>query len=90
MTASESVPATSHTAVPNPKNASILVSRLAKLISVETKTFVQVGMRDGVTGKFKTVPREQAVVSVFDSNFLVGDGIWVSAARPSAESPRLL
>ena len=34
-------------------------------------------MRDGVTGEFKLVPREQAVVSVFDSNFLVGDGIWV-------------
>lgn len=34
-------------------------------------------MRDGVTGKFTLKPREQAVVSVFDSNFLVGDGIWV-------------
>ncbi|EXJ89437.1 branched-chain amino acid aminotransferase [Capronia epimyces CBS 606.96] len=33
-------------------------------------------MRDGVTGKFRLVPRNEAVVSVFDSNFLVGDGIW--------------
>ncbi|KAL6400966.1 Branched-chain-amino-acid aminotransferase-like protein 2 [Ilyonectria robusta] len=37
---------------------------------------ILVGMRDGVTGKFKLVPRAEAVVSVFDSNFLVGDGIW--------------
>ncbi|KAH7031456.1 aminotransferase class IV [Microdochium trichocladiopsis] len=37
---------------------------------------IRIGMRDGVTGEFKLVPREQAVVSVFDSNFLVGDGIW--------------
>ncbi|KAJ3532759.1 hypothetical protein NM208_g8291 [Fusarium decemcellulare] len=48
-----------HTSVPNAKNASIYV-----------------GMRDGVTGDFKLVPRAEAVVSVFDSNFLVGDGIW--------------
>lgn len=34
-------------------------------------------MRDGVTNEFRLVPRDQAVVSVFDSNFLVGDGIWV-------------
>ncbi|KAI3395692.1 hypothetical protein diail_990 [Diaporthe ilicicola] len=33
-------------------------------------------MRDGVTDEFRLVPRDQAVVSVFDSNFLVGDGIW--------------
>ncbi|CAG9940225.1 unnamed protein product [Clonostachys rosea f. rosea IK726] len=37
---------------------------------------ILVGMRDGVTGEFKLVPREQATISVFDSNFLVGDGIW--------------
>ncbi|KPM44937.1 hypothetical protein AK830_g1586 [Neonectria ditissima] len=37
---------------------------------------ILVGMRDGVTGEFKLVPRAEAVVSVFDSNFLVGDGIW--------------
>ncbi|KAH6900006.1 aminotransferase class IV [Thelonectria olida] len=37
---------------------------------------IVIGMRDGVTGDFNLVPREQAVVSVFDSNFLVGDGIW--------------
>jgi hypothetical protein len=39
---------------------------------------ILIGMRDGVTGQFRVVPREQAVVSVFDSNFLIGDGIWVS------------
>ncbi|KAF5003957.1 hypothetical protein FDECE_9546 [Fusarium decemcellulare] len=37
---------------------------------------IYVGMRDGVTGDFNLVPRAEAVVSVFDSNFLVGDGIW--------------
>ncbi|KAK4945098.1 hypothetical protein LTR10_015523 [Elasticomyces elasticus] len=37
---------------------------------------VKIGMRDGISGKFKLVPRAEAVVSVFDSNFLVGDGIW--------------
>jgi branched-chain amino acid aminotransferase len=39
----------------------------------------QIGMRDGVTGEFKLVPKAEAVVSVFDSNFLIGDGIWVRA-----------
>lgn len=39
-------------------------------------------MRDGVTGDFALRPREEAVVSVFDSNFLVGDGIWVSLQNP--------
>lgn len=33
-------------------------------------------MRDGVSGKFTLVPKKDAVVSVFDSNFLIGDGIW--------------
>ncbi|KAM5341695.1 hypothetical protein ACJ41O_014726 [Fusarium nematophilum] len=37
---------------------------------------IYVGMRDGVTGEFNLVPRAEAVVSVFDSNFLIGDGIW--------------
>ncbi|RSM01155.1 hypothetical protein CDV31_011464 [Fusarium ambrosium] len=37
---------------------------------------IRVGIRDGVTGEFKLVPRAEAVVSVFDSNFLIGDGIW--------------
>ncbi|RNJ53003.1 hypothetical protein D7B24_002539 [Verticillium nonalfalfae] len=37
---------------------------------------ILVGMRDGITGKFYLTPRKEAVVSVFDSNFLVGDGIW--------------
>ncbi|CAI6094800.1 unnamed protein product [Clonostachys chloroleuca] len=37
---------------------------------------ILVGMRDGVTGEFKLVPREHATISVFDSSFLVGDGIW--------------
>lgn len=33
-------------------------------------------MRDGVTSEFALVPREKAVVSVFDSAFLLGDGCW--------------
>lgn len=33
-------------------------------------------MRDGVTGRFSVHPRNEATISVFDSNFLVGDGIW--------------
>lgn len=33
-------------------------------------------MRDGLTGKFYLRSRNEAKVSVFDSNFLVGDGIW--------------
>ncbi|KAI8202683.1 hypothetical protein KHU50_004716 [Colletotrichum sp. SAR 10_65] len=37
---------------------------------------ILVGIRDGVTNDFRLVPRDQAVVSVFDSNFLIGDGIW--------------
>ncbi|KAH6695452.1 aminotransferase [Plectosphaerella plurivora] len=37
---------------------------------------ILVGMRDGVTGEFRLVPRAEASVSVFDSNFLIGDGIW--------------
>ncbi|KAL2799554.1 aminotransferase [Aspergillus keveii] len=37
---------------------------------------ILVGMRDGVSGKFNLVPRQDAMVSVFDSNFLIGDGIW--------------
>lgn len=46
---------------------------------IEAKSnFTQIGMRDGITGDFKLVPKAEAVVSVFDSNFLIGDGIWVS------------
>ncbi|KAJ5710013.1 hypothetical protein N7493_009605 [Penicillium malachiteum] len=37
---------------------------------------ILVGMRDGVSAEFKLVPKKDAVVSVFDSNFLIGDGIW--------------
>ncbi|KAI9742136.1 MAG: hypothetical protein M1834_000526 [Cirrosporium novae-zelandiae] len=37
---------------------------------------VLIGMRDGVSGKFELFPRDQAKISVFDSNFLIGDGIW--------------
>ncbi|KAF2721089.1 D-aminoacid aminotransferase-like PLP-dependent enzyme [Polychaeton citri CBS 116435] len=37
---------------------------------------ILVGMRDGVTGAFTLRSRIEATVSVFDSNFLVGDGIW--------------
>lgn len=45
-------------------------------------------MRDGVTNEFRLVPRDQAVVSVFDSNFLVGDGIWVG--RPASDEACIL
>lgn len=38
-------------------------------------------MRDGVTGEFRLSKRKEATVSVFDSNFLVGDGIWVSLVQ---------
>ncbi|KAM0362914.1 hypothetical protein ACHAPK_011407 [Fusarium culmorum] len=66
MTKSESKDShggSTHSSVPNAKNASILASFI-------------VGIRDGVTGEFNLVPRSEAVVSVFDSNFLIGDGIW--------------
>lgn len=51
------------------------------VIPNEKNESILIGMRDGVTGQFRVVPREQAVVSVFDSNFLIGDGIWVSCLR---------
>ncbi|GAA6003270.1 hypothetical protein JCM10207_001835 [Rhodosporidiobolus poonsookiae] len=37
---------------------------------------ILVGMRDGVSQEFTLVPRDKAVVSVFDSAFLLGDGCW--------------
>ncbi|OWP05988.1 hypothetical protein B2J93_6312 [Marssonina coronariae] len=37
---------------------------------------ILIGMRDGLTGSFQLCARKDATVSVFDSNFLVGDGIW--------------
>ncbi|KAJ5723581.1 hypothetical protein N7488_001616 [Penicillium malachiteum] len=42
----------------------------------EKNKHILIGMRDGVSTEFKLVPRKVAVVSVFDSNFLIGDGIW--------------
>lgn len=33
-------------------------------------------MRDGVSMKFELVPRNEAKVSVFDSAFMLGDGLW--------------
>ncbi|CAL5865856.1 uncharacterized protein PFLUO_LOCUS62 [Penicillium psychrofluorescens] len=42
----------------------------------EKNKHILIGMRDGITGEFKLVPKAEAVVSVFDSNFLIGDGIW--------------
>jgi branched-chain amino acid aminotransferase len=47
------VPATTHSAVPDDRNADVLVY---------------------VNGDF--VPRDQARISVFDSGYLVGDGVW--------------
>src|SRR4026209_221236 len=39
------------------------------------------------------LPRERAVVSVFDSGFVLGDGVWeglrVSGAHPSSPRPHL-
>ena len=37
---------------------------------------VLIGMRDGVTGAFSLIPRVDAKVSVFDSGFVLGDGVW--------------
>ncbi|PSC69247.1 aminotransferase class IV [Micractinium conductrix] len=37
---------------------------------------VLIGMRDGVTGDFELVWRPEAKVSVFDSGFMLGDGVW--------------
>ncbi|KAI5480913.1 D-aminoacid aminotransferase-like PLP-dependent enzyme [Pseudohyphozyma bogoriensis] len=37
---------------------------------------IWIGMRDGVTGKFEYFRRNEAKVSVFDSGFMLGDGIW--------------
>lgn len=37
---------------------------------------VLVGMRDGVTGHFDLVWRPEAKVSVLDSGFMLGDGVW--------------
>ncbi|KAF5827452.1 hypothetical protein DUNSADRAFT_628 [Dunaliella salina] len=35
-----------------------------------------IGIRDGVSGRFELVPRPQAKVSVLDSGFMMGDGVW--------------
>ena len=51
--ACSSMPAGTHDALPDDRNADILVS---------------------VNGKL--VPRDEATISVFDSGYLVGDGIW--------------
>jgi branched-chain amino acid aminotransferase len=75
---SETTRSSTHDVIPNSKNDSIVVG-LPDATSHPTLTRdTQVGMRDGLTGKFNLVPRSQAVVSVFDSNFLIGDGLWVS------------
>ena len=75
----ESAKNSTHDMTPNSKNESIVVgSSLPILFYHFADERSQIGMRDGLTGEFKLVPRSQAVVSVFDSNFLIGDGIWVS------------
>lgn len=70
-----------HAVVADPRNASLKVSLCTAFRPLQNKstvlTNIQIGIRDGVIGQFKLVPREQALVSVFDSNFLIGDGIWV-------------
>lgn len=37
---------------------------------------ILIGMRDGVTGDFSLVWRPEAKVSVLDSGFMLGDGVW--------------
>ncbi|KAL4439885.1 hypothetical protein ABPG75_002886 [Micractinium tetrahymenae] len=37
---------------------------------------IVIGMRDGVTGDFSLVWRPEARVSVLDSGFMLGDGVW--------------
>lgn len=37
---------------------------------------ILIGIRDGVSGAFSTVWRPMARVSVFDSGFMLGDGVW--------------
>ena len=37
---------------------------------------ILVGMRDGVSGRFSLVWRPHAKVSVLDSGFMLGDGVW--------------
>lgn len=74
----ETTKSSTHDVIPNAKNESIVVSySLTMLLHYYSDRASQVGMRDGLTGEFKLVPRSQAVVSVFDSNFLIGDGLWV-------------
>jgi branched-chain amino acid aminotransferase len=34
------------------------------------------GMRDGMTGRFALVRRDDAKVSILDSAFMLGDGVW--------------
>ncbi|GJN91368.1 hypothetical protein Rhopal_004389-T1 [Rhodotorula paludigena] len=46
------------------------------VVQDDRNSSILIGMRDGVTGDFALVPREKAVVSVFDSAFLLGDGCW--------------
>lgn len=42
----------------------------------ERNATVLVGIRDGVSGKFELHERRNAKVSVLDSGFLLGDGVW--------------
>lgn len=37
---------------------------------------IMIGMRDGVTGRFSLTWRPSAKVSVLDSGFMLGDGVW--------------
>ncbi|KAK9809273.1 hypothetical protein WJX72_012545 [[Myrmecia] bisecta] len=42
----------------------------------ERNANILIGMRDGVSGAFHQVWRPAAKVSVFDSGFMLGDGVW--------------
>lgn len=41
---------------------------------------ILVGIRNGVSLDFELVPRAQAAVSVLDSGFVLGDGVWEGAS----------
>ena len=53
-----------------------MVAATHAVVKDERNETIYIGMRDGVTGEFNLVPRDGARVSVFDSAFMLGDGIW--------------
>lgn len=53
-----------------------MVAATHAVVQDDRNETILIGMRDGLTGEFNLVPRHQARVSVFDSAFMLGDGIW--------------